>query len=135
MQLVPQYNSQELTPYQLPERPERIWTDLGMGGQRIEPIQYRGVGVKFGSSMETQQRWQEHVESLLDYQFVHPWGPALLEEALESPGSGNTYVGKGEHQRRVLEGNAHLASVGKAVMLLVLRDQCYGMGYLKGEFS
>ena len=47
----------------------------------------------------------------------------LLEEALESPGSGVTVVGK--TQRHFLDGNRGLAKVGEAVMTLVLRDQCY----------
>jgi hypothetical protein len=47
----------------------------------------------------------------------------LLEEALESVGSGVLVVGA---SRRVCEaGNRELGVVGEAVMGLVLRDQCY----------
>lgn len=55
----------------------------------------------------------------------------LLEEALESPGSGVTCVGKSH--RHFLDGNAGLARVGEATMRLALRDQCYLFKIPKGK--
>ena len=49
--------------------------------------------------------------------------PDLLEEALESPGSGVNCVGKSH--RHFSDGNRGLANVGEMVMKLVLTDQCY----------
>jgi hypothetical protein len=55
----------------------------------------------------------------------------LLEEALESVGSGVLVVGA---SRRVCEaGNRELGVVGEAVMGLVLRDQCYLFRIPQGE--
>lgn len=56
----------------------------------------------------------------------------LLEEALESAGSGVRVVGE---TKRVCEaGNRELAVVGEGVMELVLRDQCYLFRIPEGEF-
>ena len=56
----------------------------------------------------------------------------LLEEALESGGSGVRVVGR---SKRVCErGNRELETVGEAVMGLVLRDQCYLLRIPGGEF-
>ena len=60
------------------------------------------------------------MQDILEYYFKDV---DLLEEALESEGSGVTVVG--QSGREFSEGNRELAKVGKTVMKLVLRDQCY----------
>ena len=72
------------------------------------------------------------IEQLIGYHFVQPWGLAVLEEALESPGSGVMTVGGVQYLRRTQEGNKSFAKVGEAVMLLVLQDQCYGFSCSEG---
>jgi hypothetical protein len=79
-----------------------------------------------------QSKWHQVIEAILDYNFVQPWGGALLEEALESPLSEITVVGDGPHRRNLVEGNKGLALVDEAVMKLVLHDQCYGLSYSEG---
>lgn len=54
------------------------------------------------------------------------------EEALESPGSDVTCVGKSD--RHFLDGDAGLAKVGMEVTKLVLREQCYLFQVPGGKF-
>ncbi|KAG0651720.1 Ribonuclease III [Hyphodiscus hymeniophilus] len=89
------------------------------GGQRTEFKHQRGC-VMPRASIDNQARWKRRVQDILEYDFRDV---DLLEEALESPGSGVTVVGKST--RHFLDGNSGLAKVGEAAMTLVLRDQCY----------
>jgi len=70
------------------------------------------------------------MQVILQYQFTNP---DLLEEALESPGSGVSCVG--DSHRHFTDGNKGLATVGEAVMKLVLKDQCYLFKIPEGKFS
>jgi hypothetical protein len=72
------------------------------------------------ASLYDQANWKRVVQSIIGYEFGDV---DLLEEALESPDSGVTCVGKSH--RHFLDGNRGLAGVGEAAMRLVLRDQCY----------
>ncbi|KAL3422214.1 RNase [Phlyctema vagabunda] len=76
------------------------------------------------------QDWLYEVQQVLSYEFRTP---ELLEEALESPGSGITSVGEGERYRHFLDGNEDLAGVGGAVIKMVLMDSCYLSQISKGE--
>lgn len=81
-------------------------------------LQVRGI---IHSAGEDSKHWLEAMELILQYHFQKP---DILEEALESPGSGATCVGT-SHRHLGSEGNAGLAGVGKRAMELVLRDECY----------
>ena len=101
---------------------EQIWEppqSHASGGQRTESKHQRGC-VMPRAKIDDQGRWKRRVQDILSYEFQDC---DLLEEALESPGSGVTVVEK--THRHFLDGNRGLAKVGEAVMTLVLRDQCY----------
>lgn len=66
---------------------------------------------------------------------MQPWGPAVLEEALESIGSGVEIVGKGDYIRQTRHGNKQLSKVGESSIFLVLEDQCYGLNYTNGSLN
>ena len=97
----------------------RTWsgTTQESGGHRTEPHLGRGVATSAGAGAA---QWREAIEAITQYTFQNA---DLLEEALESPGSGVTCVGTSH--RHFNDGNRGLAHVGHAVMKLVLRDQCY----------
>lgn len=104
-------------PQRLPLR--RTWSNTlqGHAAHRQEPRLTRGVTA---SARADASSWRESVEDIIGYRFNDP---DVLEEALESPGSGVTCVG--ERHRYFTDGNLGLAAVGWAVMELDLRDQCY----------
>lgn len=98
---------------------ERHWSNdgQGSGGVRSEVKTRRGI---YTSPGELASRWRETLENIMHYSFQNP---DLLEEALESYGSGVVVVGSSH--RICTDGNEGLARVGNAVMKLALRDQCY----------
>jgi len=110
---------------------EQYWTPAHeqSGGHRTEVKYPRGVRTLAGTLENQWLRTLELPENL-DYKFLNP---ALLEEALESPGSGVVVVG--DSNRRCPEGNTGLARVGLSVMKLVLRDQCYLFNILESKCS
>jgi hypothetical protein len=80
---------------------------------------YRSRGVrKFAGHVSS--RWLENVQQIIKYEFRDP---DILEEALESPGSGISCVGNSH--RVIRNGNTWLAAVGSRVIELVLIDQYY----------
>ncbi|KAL5314549.1 hypothetical protein ACEPPN_017189 [Leptodophora sp. 'Broadleaf-Isolate-01'] len=97
---------------------EQHWSPQGSGGIRTELKLRRGILTHCAPG--SGGHFQKNIESILRYTFSNG---DLLEEALESPGSGITCVGK--TYRRCEEGNKHLAKVGKKVLKLVILDQCY----------
>ena len=101
-----------------PKTFERHWTAPSTsGGERVAFNTTRGVRTSAGAGSS---QWQLAMETVIQYNFQNP---DLLEEALESPGSGVVVVGK--HNRVCEEGNKGLAIVGESVMKMVLKDQCY----------
>jgi hypothetical protein len=97
---------------------ERVWpSSQESGGHRTEPTLPRGIWSSAGSGSS---QWLLAIQVILQYEFTNP---DLLEEALESPGSGVSCVGKSH--RHFSDGNRGLANVGEMVMKLVLTDQCY----------
>jgi len=70
------------------------------------------------------------MQIILQYQFTNT---DLLEEALESPGSGVSCVG--DSHRHFTDGNRGLANAGEAVMKLVLKDQAYLFKIPEGKSS
>lgn len=97
---------------------ERVWpSNQESGGHRTEPTLPRGIWTSAGSGSS---QWLLAIQVILQYEFTNP---DLLEEALESPGSGVNCVGKSH--RHFSDGNRGLANVGEMVMKLVLTDQCY----------
>ena len=98
----------------------------GSGGIRTEPHLPRGVWTSSGPNAD--DHWLLALECVLSYKFKDP---DLLEEALESPGSGVTCTNNG--RRRFLDGNRSMANVGDAVMRLVLKDQLYLYHVPEGE--
>jgi hypothetical protein len=90
---------------------EPMWSEQSSGGERTMLVtNRRGIVTKTG----------------IEEGF-------LLEEALESQGSGKVVVGKSH--RLCLDGNTGLGLVGEAVMKLVLKDQCYLFNTPKGGRS
>ena len=111
------------------EHSEQIWSSShSQGAQRIETKNGRGI-VSPRASTYDQANWRSVVQNILGYQFRDV---DLLEEALESPGSGVTCVGTSH--RHFLDGNTGLANVGGTVMKLVLREQCYLFQIPQGMF-
>jgi hypothetical protein len=107
---------------------ERLWpSHQESGGHRTEPTLARGV---YSSAGDGQSQWLLAIQVILQYEFTNP---DLLEEALESPGSGVNCVGKSH--RHFTDGNRGLANVGEMVMKLVLKDQCYLFKIPDGKFS
>jgi hypothetical protein len=97
---------------------ERVWpSHQESGGHRTEPVLARGIWSSAGNGAS---QWLLAIQVILQYQFTNP---DLLEEALESPGSGINCVGKSH--RHFSDGNRGLANVGEMAMKLVLTDQCY----------
>jgi hypothetical protein len=97
---------------------ERVWpSHQESGGHRTEPTLARGIWSSAGNGAS---QWLLAIQVILQYEFTNP---DLLEEALESPGSGVNCVGKSH--RHFSDGNRGLASVGEMAMKLVLADQCY----------
>lgn len=97
---------------------ERVWpSNQESGGHRTEPALARGIWSSAGSGSS---QWLLAIQAILQYEFTNP---DLLEEALESPGSGINCVGKSH--RHFSDGNRGLANVGEMVMKLVLTDQYY----------
>lgn len=97
---------------------ERVWpSQQESGGNRTELTLARGIWSSAGSGSS---QWLLAIQVVLQYEFTNP---DLLEEALESPGSGVNCVGKSH--RHCSDGNRGLANVGEMVMKLVLTDQCY----------
>jgi hypothetical protein len=88
------------------------------GGIRISPHLPRGIYTSFGPRASS--LYLPTIQTILYYQFKTP---DLLEEALESPGSGVTATANGK--RRFLDGNKGLAIVGEGVMKLMLKDLAY----------
>ena len=107
--------------------PEQHWPPHASGGIRTDLKLRRGILTHCapGSS----GHFQVNIERILRYTFQNG---DLLEEALESPGSGMTCVGK--TYRRCEEGNKQLAKVGKKVLKLVILDQCYTFRISKSAF-
>ncbi|KAG4433972.1 hypothetical protein IFR05_010552 [Cadophora sp. M221] len=97
---------------------EQYWSPQGSGGIRTDLKLRRGILTHCAPG--SRGHFQSNIETILRYTFANG---DLLEEALESPGSGITCVGK--TYRRCEEGNKHLAKVGKKVLKLVILDQCY----------
>jgi len=107
---------------------ERVWpSHQESGGHRTEPTLARGIWSGAGSGAS---QWLLAVQVILQYEFKNP---DLLEEALESPGSGANCVGKSH--RHFSNGNKGLANVGEMVMKLVLTDQCYLFKIPDGKLS
>jgi hypothetical protein len=97
---------------------ERVWpSHQESGGHRTEPTLARGIWSSAGAGAS---QWLLAVQVILQHEFKNP---DLLEEALESPGSGVNCVGKSH--RHFADGNRGLANVGEMAMKLVLKDQCY----------
>ncbi|RFU28204.1 hypothetical protein B7463_g8137, partial [Scytalidium lignicola] len=86
-------------------------------GQRTELVLQRGI---YSSAGIGASQWLQNIETIIQYHFRDP---DLLEEALESPGSGITCVGSSH--RHLDDGNRGFSIVGEAAMKLVLKDQCY----------
>ena len=74
--------------------------------------------------------WLQHIENKLHYRFQNP---DLLEEALETPGSGVVCVGQG--CRLCEDGNKGLARIGEGAMRMVMEDVCYLARYHPRVFS
>ncbi|KAN0093650.1 Ribonuclease III domain containing protein [Hyaloscypha variabilis] len=107
---------------------ERVWpSHQESGGHRTEPTLIRGIWSTAGSGAS---QWLLAIQVILQYEFTNP---DLLEEALESPGSGVNCVGKSH--RHFSNGNKGLANVGEMVMKLVLTDQCYLFKIPDGDAS
>jgi hypothetical protein len=105
-----------------PSRPPQPTTSKG--ARTPLPPPPRGIYHRFGS----ESGFALAAATVLGYTFRDE---DLLEEALESVGSGVLVVGA---SRRVCEaGNRELGVVGEAVMGLVLRDQCYLFRIPQGE--
>ncbi|KAK0115591.1 hypothetical protein ONS95_000136 [Cadophora gregata] len=98
--------------------PEQYWSPHASGGIRTDLKLRRGILTH--CTPGSGGHFQANIERILRYTFQNG---DLLEEALESPGSGITCVGK--TYRQCEEGNKHLAQVGKKVLKLVILDQCY----------
>lgn len=107
---------------------ERYWTGESQpsGGERTIIKTPRGV-LRKDTAGVLEDKWQLRAESVLQYHFQNP---DLLEEALETAGSGTIVVGR---NRSCPDGNRELAEVGQAVMELVLKDQCYIFNIYKGK--
>jgi len=112
-------NSQATTPHS----PD----GLTSRGERIEVYYPRGVTSSAGFR-EAQDQWLPTIQRALHYTFRNP---SLLEEALESRGSGVTVVGN--KSRAIPDGNLGLASVGKRSLELLLANQAYTFRLTKGE--
>ncbi|KAG9230839.1 hypothetical protein BJ875DRAFT_471050 [Amylocarpus encephaloides] len=94
------------------------------GGARQGPYLPRGVR----KHCTRQKTWLPDMQNILRYEFRNP---DLLEEALESPGSGIACVG--QSKRHCVKGNKQLAIVGRSVIKLVLRDLCYALSTPKDD--
>ncbi|KAE9368782.1 hypothetical protein N431DRAFT_444189 [Stipitochalara longipes BDJ] len=107
---------------------ERVWpSHQESGGHRTEPKLARGIWSNAGSGAS---QWLLAIQVILQYEFTNP---DLLEEALESPGSGVNCAGKSH--RHFSNGNRGLANIGEMVMKLVLIDQCYLFKIPDGDAS
>lgn len=110
---------------------EQIWNTAGGGGGKRTEIYYNRGVVNSAGNREHQDQWPAVLRVIL-----HPCpinNEALFEEALESPGSGNLFVGKGDERRNTERGNEPLAKIGEHAMRMVLKDQCYLLQYDDGE--
>ena len=107
--------------------PEQHWSPHASGGIRTDLKLRRGILTHCAPG--SGGHFQVNIERILRYTFRNG---DLLEEALESPGSGVTCVGK--TYRRCEEGNKQLAKVGKKVLKLVILDQCYTFRISKSSF-
>ncbi len=106
---------------------ERLWpSDQESGGHRTEPTIARGI---YSSAGAGASQWLLAIQVILQHEFKNP---DLLEEALESPDSGVSCVGKSH--RHFADGNRGLANIGDLVMNLVLKDQCYLFAIPDGKF-
>ena len=76
--------------------------------------------------------WPEMVQQALGYDFEDP---NLLEEALESKGSGVGNVGQGDKMRTFERGNQGLSRVGDMVNRLVQADLAYRARKSEGSYS
>ena len=89
---------------------------------------YRSRGVrKFAGHLSS--KWLENVQQITKYKFRDP---DILEEALESPGSGIRFVGN-THRDISDWGNKRLATVGTRIMESVLTTDCYNAGIPKSK--
>jgi hypothetical protein len=106
---------------------EPMWSEQSSGGERTMLVtNRRGIVTKTG----IEEGFDLAMGAIIQYKFKNP---DLLEEALESQGSGKVVVGKSH--RLCLDGNTGLGLVGEAVMKLVLKDQCYLFNTPKGGRS
>jgi len=106
---------------------ERLWpSHQESGGHRTELTLARGI---WSSAGDGASQWLLAIQVILQHEFKNP---DLLEEALESPGSGVNCVGASH--RHFADGNRGLANVGGMVMNLVLKDQCYLFKIPDGKF-
>lgn len=105
------------SPREIPKDPHKTNTSHVSGGHRSAIMPPRGVAILAGTA---EVEWLNIIQSTIRYVFKNP---DLLEEALESPGSGVTCVGKSH--RHFEDGNRGLAKVGQSAMKLLLRDQYY----------
>lgn len=109
----------------IPDRPSRASTFpasvLESGGLRSTFKTPRGIYKKKGEEPTPESmHWLPHIERILQYRFRNP---DLLEEALESSGSG--FVCVGGSNRVCVDGNKGLCRVGESVMRVVGEDGCY----------
>ncbi|KAH8813122.1 ribonuclease III domain-containing protein [Xylogone sp. PMI_703] len=96
-------------------------------GQRTGLVLPRGI---YSSAGTGASQWLPAIETIIQYHFQDP---DLLEEALESPGSGITCVGLSH--RHLDDGNRGFSIIGEAAMKLVLKDQCYLFHVSNGDAS
>ena len=122
-------SSSQATHIKFQQTGEQIWVSSSdaPGGQRTEGKHQRGC-VMPRASLYDQSNWERVVQDIIGYNFRNV---DLLEEALESVGSGVVTVGKSH--RNCSDGNIDLAVVGDATMTLILRDQCYLFKISKSE--
>lgn len=96
------------------------------GGERVDLKTPRGLYTKKPKKGElaidpatVEQEWLAMIEAMLGYQFQHA---QILEEALESEGSGVVGVGEGRSKRDCARGNRGLARLGEAVLRAAQED-------------
>jgi hypothetical protein len=109
-----------------PAFPQHTWTPQPSLGTRSQPLLLnpRGVCTRFGC----EAGFEPAMAAVLQYAFQDA---DLLEEALESAGSGVVVVGRA--RRECLRGNLEMGAVGEGVVRLVLREQCYLFRIPEGE--
>jgi hypothetical protein len=111
---------QNITAKQPPSSTQRVSVNIPKDHSH-PPSSPRGVRSLAG---QDSSKWLEHVQNIIQYRFHDP---DILEEALESPGSGVTCVGN-THRNLGRGGNKRLAAVGTRAMELVLMSECYYVG-------